>query len=54
MGEVDAICAGAGGRQGSLIRAFRTATNKQEQTIEDRTATKRTFWGKDRGGSGGN
>lgn len=44
-GEIDAICAGAGGRQGALIRGFRTSINKQEQQVEDRTATKRGLWG---------
>jgi len=52
IGEIDAICAGAGGRQGSLIRAFRTATNKHEHSMEEKSATKRTIWGRGFGGGG--
>jgi hypothetical protein len=37
MGEIQAICASAGGRKASIIRAFRTAAQQQHQTVEDRT-----------------
>lgn len=43
-GEIDAICAGAGGRNASLIKGFRTAITKQEQQVEDKTDTKRSFF----------
>ncbi|MCA1800033.1 MAG: hypothetical protein LC650_01920 [Actinobacteria bacterium] len=37
IGEIQAVCAAAGGRHASVIRAFRTATQQQHQSVEDRT-----------------
>lgn len=43
LGQIDSICAAAGGRKGSLVRAFRSTTFQQHQTLEDKTAPK-TSW----------
>jgi len=45
-GHIDSICASAGGKGGSLIKGFRTATMLREDKIEDKTATTSSFWKK--------
>lgn len=46
LGQIDSICAAAGGRGGSLVRAFRSTTLQQHQTLEDKTAPKTSWLGK--------
>lgn len=46
LGQIDSITAAAGGRSGSLVRAFRTTTMQQHQSLEDKTAPKSSWLGR--------
>lgn len=43
MGEIQSICAAAGGRDASIIRAFRTATHQQQ--VDQRSTQETKGWG---------
>lgn len=49
MGEIQAICASAGGRGSSVIRAFRTAAHQHHQSVEDKTAPRSSIADRIRG-----
>ena len=46
LGQIDSITSAAGGRFGSLVRAFRTTTMQQHQSLEDKTAPKTSWLGR--------
>jgi histidyl-tRNA synthetase len=49
LGKIDSICAAAGGRKGSLVRAFRTTSLQQHQSLEDKTAPRSSWpWGRNK------